>query len=81
MEMSALESDKTLLEEHVPQKPGRKKRGDKNSTKGVIFVLSWDLNARLDHYVAERKRKEHRNVDRSEIAAQVLDEFLTKEGY
>ena len=71
----------TGQEEHVQQKRGRKKRVNKNSTKPVNFRWSWDLDARLEHYRAERSREEHRTVERNEVVEQAVDEFLTKEGY
>ena len=70
------------LHEELPQtKRGRKKRLNKNSMKPVNFKWPWELATRLDHYVADRELKEHRNVDRSGVVAQVLDDFLTNEGY
>ena len=73
--------DNNFVEEHVQSKRGRKKREDKDSTRNVNFVLSWDLDARLDQYVAGCKRKEHRIVERSGVVEQVLDKFLTDKGY
>lgn len=70
------------VQEELPQpKRGRRKRVDKNSMKPVNFQWSWEFDARLEHYLADRSGKEHRKVDRTEVVVQAVDEFLTKEGY
>ncbi len=71
----------TGQEEHVQQKRGPKKRVNKNLGRPVNFNCPWELDARLDNYRADRKRKEERIIDRTEVIVQALDEFLTREGY
>ena len=60
---------------------GRKRRANKNSTKLVNVRWSWEFDARLERFRADRSAKEHRKVDRAEVILQAVDEFLTKEGY
>ena len=69
------------LQEELPQtKRGRRKRLNKNSGRPVSFNCPWELDARLDNYRADRKRKEERIIERTEVIVQALDEFLTREG-
>ncbi len=69
------------LEELLQPKRGRKKRSSKNLGRLVNFNCSWELDARLDSYRANRKRKEERVIERTEVIVQALDEFLTGQGY
>ena len=70
------------MQEELPQpRRGPKKRVNKNSRKQVTFLWSWALERRLGHYIVERNYKEHRDVDRSEVVEQAVDEFLTREEY
>lgn len=70
------------VQEELPQPTrGRRKRVNKNSARPVNFSCPWELDARLDNYRADRKRKEHRNIERTEVIVQALDEFLTRGGY
>ena len=80
-EEAADQRDEIVQEEQAKPRRGPKKRVNENSRTSANFKWSWDLDARLDHYVADCKRKVHHNVDRSEVVEKVLDEFLTKEGY
>jgi hypothetical protein len=66
---------------HQGGRRGRKKRPNGNSGAPVSFRWPWELDARLDNYRADRKRKEHRVIERTEVVIEALEEFLTKEGY
>lgn len=57
------------------------KRVDKGARHPQTFKLSSDLIARLGHYVVDRSRKDGRRVEKSEVAEEAIDEFLTREGY
>ncbi len=70
-----------LHEEQSLEKRGRRSRGNKDSMKPVNFKCSWELDARLGRYVTDRRLKERRHIDRSEVIRQVLDEFLSKNDY
>jgi len=65
----------------MPQKSSKRKLRQKNAKKSVTLKWPWDLDARLGHYVVDRSYKEHRNVERTEVAEKAVDEFLRKEGY
>jgi len=69
------------MDTHQEDQPQQKRSRANEDTKLANFRISWNLNARLDHYVADRKREERRNINRSEVAEQALDEFLTKRDY
>jgi len=70
------------VQEELPQKTrGPKKRVNENSRTSVNFKWSWDWDACLDRYLADRKQKEHHHFNRTDVIVQVLKEFLTKEGY
>jgi len=59
----------------------RRKRSSKDSMKRTGLQWSWELEARLRHYLADRSREARRDVDRSEVVAEALEEFLSKRGH
>ena len=58
-----------------------KQQNDKGSRRTQTFKLSLDLITRLGHYVVDRARKDGRHVEKSEVAEQAIDRFLSSEGY
>lgn len=62
-------------------KPGRKKKDNMSQTDSAAFKLTPELIERLGHYAVRRKREEHRQVTKSEIAEEALDEFLRSKGF
>jgi len=73
-------SEKTQ-EKPARSKPGPKKRVNSNSRKQVTFKWSWEIEKRLGFYLVNRNYEERRDVDRSEVVEQAVDEFLRDKGY
>ena len=61
-----------LHDEQSLQKRGRRSRENKDSMKPVNFKCSWELDARLGRYVTDRRLKERRHIDWSEVIRQAL---------
>jgi len=80
-EEAADQRDEIVQEEQAKPRRGPKKRVNKDSTRRASFNCPWELDARLDRYRADRKEKEERTIEGTEVIVQALDEFLIKEGY
>lgn len=53
----------------------------KGSRRPQTFKLSPGLIKRLGHYVVDRSSKDGHRIEKSEVAEQAIDEFLSKEGH
>jgi hypothetical protein len=72
---SGVSHDQVVGESH---KRTRKTALSENSMKRASLQWSWELESRFLHYLADITQEAHRDIDRSEVVAEALEEFLTK---
>lgn len=75
------DSGEPMSNQKVRRKRNTTKRQNKNTRVPASLRLSPGLIRRLEHYIADRRYEEQHRVERSEVAEEAMDKFLSDKGY